>query len=118
MTDRCVVFVMAQHMVEWSKFEDALASDLGRPLHDAEQRHLREALDASDSGHISAHKFGAFLQGFGPGVRDSVEQVAYSLLSCAVGLPDAALCAVRVMPSFLMHWTTRGSTGLCRTTKA
>ena len=65
-------------MVQWNKFEAALATDLHRELRDEEQRHLKSALDAADSGHITAHKFGAFVQGFGPSVRDSVEQVRQS----------------------------------------
>lgn len=67
--------VCRQHMIQWAKFEAALATDLDRALLEDEQRHLKSALDAADSGHITAHKFGAFVQGFGPSVRDSVEQV-------------------------------------------
>jgi hypothetical protein len=80
-------------MAEWSRFFDILRmhqsntpSSPSVSLDSAQEATLRYILDPSGTHHVSQHRFGAFLRGFGPLSQCIAKTIAITTPSWFVGM--------------------------------
>ncbi|PRP81722.1 hypothetical protein PROFUN_10822 [Planoprotostelium fungivorum] len=67
-----------QMVADWSAFIKALSEDIGVITPD-QQKVLRRILDNSNTGVVSAYKFGEFLKGFGP-LNQCIQNLSHLLI--------------------------------------
>ena len=74
-------FGQRTYTVSWDQFREALvAPDEGRQISEREFAQLKATLDHARSDIVTAHQWGSFLLGFGPGIMAAIEQMQGTML--------------------------------------